>query len=136
PLVEALWQFQSERRDAQYFEVDASDVTVPEPGDGELREFHEENPALFEVPERREIALIHADPVELGSRVEISEEALEAAYESRAGEFGTPERRAIQMIPFANAEEAGQARQRIAEGAQFLDIASEKGLSQADATLG
>jgi hypothetical protein len=40
------------------------------------------------------------------------------------------------MIPFANAEEAAQARQRIAEGAQFLDIATEKGLSEDDATLG
>ncbi|HUE44890.1 MAG TPA: SurA N-terminal domain-containing protein [Aestuariivirgaceae bacterium] len=136
PLVEALWQFQSERRDAQYFEVDAGDVTVPEPSEGELREFHEENPALFEVPERREIALFHADPVELGSRVEISQEALETAYERRASDFGTPERRAIQMIPFANTEEAAEARQRIAEGAQFLDIADEKGLSEADATLG
>jgi peptidyl-prolyl cis-trans isomerase D len=136
PLVEALWQFQSERRDALYFEVDASDVTVREPTEGVLREFYEENPALFEVPERREIALIHADPVELGSRVEISQEAIETAYERRAGEFGTPERRAIQMIPFASAEEAAQARARIAEGAQFLDIASEKGLSEEDATLG
>jgi peptidyl-prolyl cis-trans isomerase D len=136
PLVEALWQFQSERRDAQYFEVDAGDVTIREPTEGVLREFYEENPALFEIPERREIALIHADPVELGSRVEISQEALETAYERRAGEFGTPERRAVQMIPFANAEEAAQARQRIAEGAQFLDIATEKGLSEADATLG
>jgi peptidyl-prolyl cis-trans isomerase D len=136
PLVEALWQFQSERRDAQYFEVDAGDVTVPAPTEGVLRQFYEENPSLFEIPERREIALIHADPVELGSRVEISEDVLETAYERRAGEFGTPERRAIQMIPFANAEEAAQARQRIAEGAQFLDIATEKGLSEDDATLG
>jgi peptidyl-prolyl cis-trans isomerase D len=75
PLVEALWQFQSERRDAQYFEVDAGDVTVPAPTEGVLRQFYEENPSLFEIPERREIALIHADPVELGSRVEISEDA-------------------------------------------------------------
>jgi peptidyl-prolyl cis-trans isomerase D len=136
PLVEALWQFQSERRDAQYFEVDAGDVTVPEPSEGVLREFYEENSALFEVPERREIALIHADPVELGSRVEISQDVIEAAYERRADEFGTPERRAIQLIPFANAEEAAEARARIAEGAQFLDIATEQGLSEADATLG
>jgi peptidyl-prolyl cis-trans isomerase D len=136
PLVEALWQFQSERRDAQYFEVDAGDVTVPAPTEGVLRQFYEENPSLFEIPERREIALIHADPVELGLRVEISEDVLETAYERRAGEFGTPERRAIEMIPFATAEEAAQARQRIAEGAQFLDIATEKGLSEDDATLG
>jgi peptidyl-prolyl cis-trans isomerase D len=136
PMVEALWKFQSERRDAQYFEVDAGDVTVREPSEGVLREFYEENPALFEIPERREIALIHADPVELGSRVEIPQEAIETAYERRAGEFGTPERRAIQMIPFASAEEAAQARARIAEGAQFLDIATEKGLSEDDATLG
>jgi peptidyl-prolyl cis-trans isomerase D len=136
PLVEALWQYQSERRDAQYFEVRVGDIAVPEPTEGQLREFYQENPSLFEVPERRELAIIHADPAELGTRVQISEEALEAAYERRAGEFGTPERRAIQMIPFANAEEAAAALRRIRQGTQFLDIAEEMGLSQDDATLG
>jgi peptidyl-prolyl cis-trans isomerase D len=136
PLVEALWQYRSERRDAQFFEVDPSDVAVPEPLDSELREFYEENPSLFEVPERRHIAIIHADPVEIGQRIEISEDALEAAYERRKVEFGTPERRVIQMIPFADTEEAGAALERIRGGAQFLDIASEKGLSEDAASLG
>ena len=136
PLVQALWRYGAERRDAQYFEVRADDVAVPEPTEGQLREFYEENPSLFEVPERREIALIHADPVELGGRVEISQETVEAAYERRKEEFGTPERRAIQMIPFADAEEAGAALERIRGGASFVEIAGEKGLSEDDATLG
>ncbi|MFW6077550.1 MAG: peptidyl-prolyl cis-trans isomerase, partial [Hyphomicrobiales bacterium] len=101
-----------------------------------LRAFYDENPDQFEVPERREIAIIHADPAELGTRVEISEEALEAAYERRAGEFGTPERRVVQMITFANSEEAAAARERIDQGEQFLDIAEEMGLSEDAATLG
>jgi peptidyl-prolyl cis-trans isomerase D len=136
PMVQALWLYSSERRDAQFFEVDAGDVTIPEPSDSELREFYADNPSLFEVAERREIAIIHADPVELGARIEISDEAIEAAYERRQSEFGTPERRIIQLIPFANAEEAGEALERIRGGAQFLDIASEKGLTQEAATLG
>jgi peptidyl-prolyl cis-trans isomerase D len=118
------------------FEVDAERCHRPEPSDSELREFYEENPSLFEVPERRQIAIIHADPVEIGQRIEISEDALEAAYERRKDEFGTPERRVIQMIPFADAEEAAQRWSASASGAQFLDIAREKGLSEDDATLG
>ena len=136
PLVEALWHHGSERRDAQFFEVDPSDVTVPGPSDSELREFYDENPSLFEVPERRQIAIIHADPVEIGQRIEISDDALEAAYERRRSEFGTPERRAIQMIPFADTEEAAAALERIRGGAPFLDIAREKDLSEDAATLG
>jgi peptidyl-prolyl cis-trans isomerase D len=136
PLVEALWQFRSERRDARYFEVDAADVTVAEPSDSELREFYDENSALFRIPERRQIAIIHADPAKLGSRIEISEEDLKAAYENRKDEFGTPERRVIQMIPFNDAKEAAAALQRIRQGEDFLKVASDKGLSEKDATLG
>ena len=136
PLVEALWQFRSERRDARYFEVDAADVTVPEPSDSELKEFYDENTALFQVPERREIAIIHADPARLGTRIEISNEDLEAAYEARKDEFGTPERRVIQMIPFNDAKEAAAALERIRGGEDFLKVASDKGLSEQDATLG
>lgn len=136
PLVQALWRYRSERRDAQYFEVGADAVTIPEPTEGQLREFHEKNPSLFEVPERRQIAIIHADPVELGGRIEVSDEEIEAAYERRKDEFGTPERRLIQMIPFANAEEAGAALERIRGGTRFLEVASDKGLSEDDATLG
>ncbi|HUF45951.1 MAG TPA: SurA N-terminal domain-containing protein [Aestuariivirgaceae bacterium] len=136
PLVQALWQHRSERRDAQYFEVRADDVTIPQPSDAELRQFYDDNPSPFQVPERREIALIHADPVELGARAEVAEEDIDAAYERRKGTFGTPERRVIQLIPFADAEEARVALERIRGGAQFLAIASEKGLSEDDATLG
>lgn len=136
PLVQALWRYRSERRDAQFFEVGADDVTVAEPSESQLREFYEENPALFEVPERRQIAIIHADPMALGARIDISEEDLAAAYERRKEEFGTPERRVIQMIPFADAEEAAAALERIRGGAEFLDIAREKDVSEEDATLG
>ncbi len=136
PLVQALWRYSSERRDAQYFEVGAEDVTMAEPGESQLREFYEENPALFEIPERRQIAIIHADPAVLGARIDISEEDIAAAYERRKQEFGTPERRVIQMIPFADAAEAGAALERIRGGAEFLDIAKEKNLSEEDATLG
>jgi peptidyl-prolyl cis-trans isomerase D len=136
PLVQAIWQYRSERRDAEYFLVGADDTVVPEPSESELREFYQANPSLFEVPERRQIAIIHADPAELGARVEITEEEIAAAYEWRKGEFGTPERRVIQQIPFADAGKAGQALQRVRDGADFLDIAREMGLSEEDATLG
>jgi len=136
PLLQALWRYRSERRDAQYFEVGADDVTIPEPSESQLREFYEENPALFEIPERRQIVIIHADPAVLGARIDISEEDIAAAYERRKEEFGTPERRVIQMIPFADTAEAGAALERIRGGAEFLDIAKEKNLSEEDATLG
>lgn len=136
PLVQALWRYRSERRDAQYFEVGADDVKVAEPSESQLREFYDKNPALFEVPERRQIAIIHADPKVLGARIDISEEDITAAYERRKDEFGTPERRVIQMIPFADAAEAEAALERIRGGADFLDIAKQKNLSEKDATLG
>jgi peptidyl-prolyl cis-trans isomerase D len=48
----------------------------------------------------------------------------------------TPERREVQQIPFANAEEANAASARIAGGLSFDDLAKERNLTDKDIDLG
>lgn len=136
PLVEAVWKYRNEQRDVTYLVVRGDEANIVDPSDQELKEFYEANPALFTAPERRTFVAINADPAELGGRIDISEEEIAATYERHQEEFGTPERRVIQQIPFTDAEEARAALDRIRSGTDFLDIAREKGLSEADATLG
>lgn len=136
PLVEAVWKYRNEQRDVAYFVVRSDEADIADPSDQELKEFYETNQALFTAPERRSFVAINADPAELGARIDITEEEISATYERHQEEFGTPERRVIQQIPFTDVEEARAAFERIRSGTDFLDIAREKGLSEADATLG
>jgi peptidyl-prolyl cis-trans isomerase D len=66
----------------------------------------------------------------------VTPEELNAAYERRKEEYGTPERRVVQQLTFPSADEAGKALTRIRAGEDFLAIAKERGVTEQDATLG
>ena len=57
-------------------------------------------------------------------------------FEQRKDSYGKPERRDVRQIVFPNAQEAAAARERIAKGASFDDIAKERGLKASDTDLG
>jgi peptidyl-prolyl cis-trans isomerase D len=66
----------------------------------------------------------------------ISDEDIKKAYEDRQDEFGTPERRDVEQITFANETEAAEASARLSEGADFVAIATERGMKPVDYKLG
>lgn len=136
PLLEAMWKHRNEQRDVSYFAIRGQESDVADPSEQELKEFYDANSSLFTAPERRSFVAITAEPAALGARIGIDEEEIREAYERNQQDYGTPERRAIQQIPFASEEEARQALERIRGGADFIEIAREKGLTEADATLG
>jgi peptidyl-prolyl cis-trans isomerase D len=59
-----------------------------------------------------------------------------AHYESIKARFGSPERRTVQQIVFPTRAEAEAARARLAAGATYEAMAQERGVSDADLTLG
>src|SRR5438132_150826 len=61
---------------------------------------------------------------------------LRRAYEERRARFVTPEKRNIQQIVFTTSEEATAAAERIAKGATFAEIATERGQTEKDIDLG
>lgn len=136
PLLEAFWKYRNELRDVGYVVIRGEESEVPDPSEQQLKEFYDANSSLFTAPERRNFVAITADPAELGGRLGIDEEEIREAYERNRDDYGTPERRVIQQIPFNTEEEARQALERIRGGADFVEIAREKGLTEADATLG
>jgi peptidyl-prolyl cis-trans isomerase D len=135
-LLEAYHRYENEMRDTRYFVVTPAESDVPAPTEAEIKEHYEKNIANYTAPEYRGLAIVKAEPADVAAQTTVTDDELKAAYEKTKTAYFTPERRTILQIVFANAEEAKKAKERIAAGTDFLDVAKEKGLTVQDATLG
>src|SRR5246127_2045830 len=117
--------------------IDAAQAgTIDPPSPEALAAYFEDHKALFRAPEYRKISFVVVTPEEIGKWTDVSDEDAKKAFEQRLDKLGTPERREIQQITFPTADEATAARNKIASGTSFEDIAEERGLGQADIDLG
>lgn len=134
--LEAYHRYENEARDARYFTVTVAESDVPAPTDAEIKEHYDKNIQNYTAPEYRSIAILKAEPADISSQTSVTDVELKEAYEKRKQSYFTPEKRTVLQIVFNTMEEAKKAKERIAAGTDFLEIAKEKELSAQDATLG
>src|SRR6185312_10047070 len=101
-----------------------------------LASYFDEHKALFRAPEYRKIAFVAVTPEDIGKWSEVSDDDAKKIFEQRRDSLGTPEKRQVSQVVFPNAEEAMSARNRIASGLSFEDLAKERGLNPSDVDLG
>lgn len=136
-LLDALARFQNEQRSIEYVKLDATQAGAIDPPSPEtLAAYFDDHKTLFRAPEYRKISFVAITPEEIGKWSEVSDEDARKAFEQRRDKLGTPERRQVSQIVFPNAEEAMAARNRIASGLSFEDLAKERGLNPSDVDLG
>jgi len=135
-LVEIAWRQRNEQRDASYFDVPASAVTVPEPSKDEIAKYYKDNQSAFMIPERRSIAAFVLDVPSIAKTITVSDKELQTTYERDKSRFGTVEKRDVQQIAFPNMADAQAALKKIRGGEDFMKIAAERGLSAKDVSLG
>lgn len=136
-LVNALHAYRNEARTVEHFTIDPSvAVTLAEPDPAKLRELYDSNKQRFMTPEYRKLAIINLSIEEVKKRVPITEEELVAAYEHDKARYEVPERRRVLQLAFETREQAEQAATAIAQGKSFEEVAQERGVSEADYTLG
>jgi peptidyl-prolyl cis-trans isomerase D len=135
--IEALVRFQNEQRSASYVRLTAAQAgTIEPPSPEALATYFEDRKQLFRAPEYRKIAVLTLTPDELAKSITVSDDDAKKVFEQRKERYATPERRQVLQIPFPNADEAKAARERIAAGTSFEDIAKERKLTAADIDLG
>ena len=135
--VEALVRFQNEQRSASYVKLAAAQAgTIAPPSPEALATYFGERKQLFRAPEYRKIAVLTLTPDELAKWITVSDEDAKKVFEQRRERYATPEKRQVLQIPFPNADEAKAARERIAAGTSFEDIAKERKLTTGDIDLG
>src|SRR6202011_1280221 len=136
-LIEALSRFQNEQRSIDYVKLDAAQAgSIDPPSPETLAGYFDDHKAQFRAPEFRKIAFVAITPEDIGKWSEVSDEDAKKLFEQRRDRLGTPEQRQLSQIVFPNAEEALAARNRIASGTSFEDLAKERGLNPSDVDLG
>ena len=135
PLASLLNRFANEKRHARYLTVPVAETEVAAASEDEIKAHYETNPSRYTAPEYRTLAIFSADPEAIAGQFAVTAEEVAAAYESYKAEYAVPERRTVLQISFPTLEEAQKAQERIAAGADFVAIASERGLKEADITF-
>ena len=136
-LMEALSRFQNEQRSVDFVRLGPPQAgTIDPPSPEALAAYFEEHKAAFRAPEYRKIAFVAITPEEIGKWTDVSDEDAKKVFDQRKERLGTPEKREVSQIVFPNVGDAQAARDRIASGTSFDDIAKERKLSPADVDLG
>ena len=127
-LAEALHAYAEERRDAETLLVAYDAMAEPaDPDDATLTEFYDEQGANFMTPETRSLTVIQLRAEDFAGEIAIADDALEAAFETRRGDFARPERRGLEQIVLDDQDTANQAKAEIDGGADFAAVAQSYG---------
>lgn len=125
-LASLLRQHRYERRAAETLTILASDQADPgEPTDAQLEEVHAAQSQRFTAPEYRKITFVHLDPEQLMSGVEVTEEEILTAYDANADRYIRRETRTVQQMVFTDEGAASEAARQLAEGKDFMEVATE-----------
>ncbi|MHA1523943.1 MAG: SurA N-terminal domain-containing protein [Alphaproteobacteria bacterium] len=136
-LRDAFAEFQAATRTVEYFVVPPVDATtIGAASDAALKTYYDDHAGKFTKPEYREFAILPLVPEDLVASIDIDESEIAQEYAARSASYQTLERRQIEQILFADAAKATQAATKIAEGADFAEIAKQAGFSTADISLG
>ncbi|MGE3527966.1 MAG: peptidyl-prolyl cis-trans isomerase [Methyloceanibacter sp.] len=136
-LTDALNTYNNETRTLRYVLMPASAAgTVPEPTDEDLKRYYDNHHSKFTQPQFRKIGVLAVTPDTLKDQLQITDADLNAAFEAKKDKLGAPEKRLIQQISFPDIAAANAAYQKIQSGTDFLAVAKEQGLSDADIDLG
>ena len=133
----ALNQYQNEQRSIDYLTLGAAQAgDIAAPTADVIEKYFDEHKVQFRAPEYRKITVLSLSPADIAKPDEVSDADAKTYYEQHKAQYGTPEKRELRQIVYPNAEEAKAAREKIAKGASFDDLAKERGLKASDTDVG
>ncbi len=136
-MAEVVDHFRDEERSVDYVTLDtgkAGDVPAPTPE--QLAAYFDERKVAFRAPEYRKVQLITVSQQDIAGTLEVGEEEAKRIYQDRLKLYATPERRQVEQISFANAEDAKRASERVVAGLSFDDLAKEPEITDKLVDLG
>lgn len=135
--LQAINQFQNEKRNIEYLALgpaQAGDIPAPTPE--ALAKYFEEHKLSFRAPEYRKVTLLALTPADIAKPDAVADADAKAYYEQNKASYGAAEKRELRQILFPNEADAAAAREKIAKGMSFADLAKERGLKDADIEVG
>ena len=136
---QAITSYISETRDFSWARVTREDLVTGTPvaTEADLVAYHTENSDQFTTPAAKTITYIWLTPDMMAKTINISDVALQAAYDARSDEFIQLPSRLVERVIFSSQEEAQDAMEVITEGAaSFEQVVQDRGLTLQDVDLG
>jgi peptidyl-prolyl cis-trans isomerase D len=135
--IGAIHQFRDEKRDISYLALGPDQAgTVPAPTPEQLNKYFDEHKAMFRAPEYRKLVVLSVTPAALAKPDAVSDADAKKYFDQHKDKYGTPEKREVRQIVFPKPEDAAAAREEIAKGKTFDDIAKARKLKPSDTDLG
>ena len=136
--VNTIYRAREEKRNTDtVFVADKEFDDLIEPTEAQLRSHFDANKNNYMASEYRSLSYVHLDVDELAKEVSIGEQALREAFNQRADEFITQEKRKVRQMIITDESKAKSAYKRITEGTDFLVVAKEvAGLNPSTIDLG
>jgi peptidyl-prolyl cis-trans isomerase D len=133
----AVDRYRNEKRSIDFLALGPAQAgDIPAPAQDVLQKYFEAHKALFRAPEYRKITLLSLSPSDIAKSDTVTDAAAKKYYDTHQAEYGTPEKRELRQMVFPSEQAAKAARDEIAGGKSFDDIAKARGLKKSDTDLG
>ena len=136
-MAKTIAGYQLEQRVATIKTYPAELNKITPPSQAEIASFYETVKSGYDAPDLRSFEVVLVSPEEVLNQVNLAENEVTQAFDLRADEFITPERRQIRQMVFTQEADAKAAADLLASGKSFQEVASETlGWSAPDTQLG
>lgn len=137
--IDTVLDYLTETRNITLTTLTADDLTqtIADPDLAALETYYKDNIATYTLPERKQITYAILTPDMVLDQVDLSDDALRAAYDARRDEFNQPERRLVERLVFLDADQARATLAEIDAGTtDFETVVADRGLALADIDIG
>ncbi|MBV9261600.1 MAG: SurA N-terminal domain-containing protein [Pseudolabrys sp.] len=136
-MMDAINRFQNEKRSVELVTLGAPQAgDIPKPDAETLAKYFDERKVLFRAPETRKVVLLVLSPADQARWSVIPDADAKSYYEQHKADYGSPEKRELRQITFANMDDAKATSERVVKSTSFDDIVKERGLKDTDTDLG
>lgn len=136
-VVDRLYRYRNERRGGEaVFVPSASFPDVGKPTDADLKAVYADNHDRFTAPEYRALTVVRVSPEDLMSQVSVTDQQIEDEYRARLPTLGTPEKREVEQLLFADEAAAKAAYDKLKGGADFDAVAKDNKQTTDQTNLG
>ncbi len=131
-MAEAVHRYRNETRKAVLIRVPEAAAFPEDPGEAELRAWHEANRDDFMAPAYRAVTAIVLDPDRWLDRVDADPALAREAYEARMADFTVPATRRVRQVLFDDGSKAQEFMTALAAGAELERAAGTVGAPVSD----
>jgi peptidyl-prolyl cis-trans isomerase D len=136
-LLAGMQKVLGQRRTFSYIKIAKADAVINrQPDEDELDTLYDDFAEEFAVPEKLDITVMFLSMDDIEKNIEIAPEEVAAYYKEHIDEYEQPEQRAVLQLVFENEEDATAAAQKLANGIDFMSVATAAGQTMTDVALG